>query len=48
MSFGGNPESDSLSLGEEQLRQIIDAAPSGMIMVNHSGKIVLVNSQIEQ
>ncbi len=35
-------------LGEKQLRQIFDAAPSGMIMVNHAGTIVLVNTQIEQ
>lgn len=41
-------ESAPLSLGEAQLRLVIDAAPSGMIMVNHAGQIVLVNSQIEQ
>jgi PAS domain S-box-containing protein len=33
---------------EERLRLIVEAAPSGMIMVDHSGKIVLVNSQIER
>jgi PAS domain S-box-containing protein len=38
---------EPFSLGEKQLRQIIDAAPSGMIMVNQSGQIVLVNTQIE-
>lgn len=38
---------NTISLGEEQLRQVIDAAPSGMIMVNQTGQIVLVNSQIE-
>jgi PAS domain S-box-containing protein len=33
---------------EERLRLIVEAAPSGMIMVDHDGKIVLVNSQIER
>lgn len=35
-------------LGEDQLRVIIEAVPSGMIMVDRSGKIVLVNGQIER
>lgn len=48
MSLIENMESNPLSLGEEQLRLVIDAAPSGMIMVNHAGQIVLVNTQIEQ
>ncbi len=33
---------------EERLRLIVEAAPSGMIMVDESGKIVLVNSQVER
>lgn len=33
---------------EQRLRLIIEAAPSGMIMVDHNGIIVLVNSQIEK
>lgn len=33
---------------EERLRLIIEAAPSGMIMINERGKIVLVNSQVEK
>jgi PAS domain S-box-containing protein len=33
---------------EERLRLIVEAAPSGMIMVDHDGKIALVNSQIER
>ncbi len=36
------------ALGEQRLRQIIDAAPNGMIMVNETGMIVLVNSQVER
>jgi PAS domain S-box-containing protein len=36
------------SLGEERLRLIVEAAPSGMIMVDDQGKIVLVNSQVER
>ncbi|MBA3994392.1 MAG: PAS domain-containing sensor histidine kinase [Cyanobacteria bacterium DS2.3.42] len=39
---------EPFSLGEKQLRQIFDAAPSGMIMVNQDGQIVLVNTQIEK
>src|SRR5277367_3676249 len=34
--------------GEERLRQVVEAAPSGMIMVDEQGKIVLVNSQVER
>jgi PAS domain S-box-containing protein len=48
MPDGKSTGSSTTLLGEEQLRQVIDAAPSGMIMVNHTGKIVLVNSQIEK
>jgi PAS domain S-box-containing protein len=33
---------------EERLRLVVEAAPSGMIMVDEGGKIVLVNSQIER
>lgn len=32
---------------EERLRLVVEAAPSGMIMVDDKGKIVLVNSQAE-
>lgn len=33
---------------EERIRLVVEAAPSGMIMVDHSGKIALVNSQVER
>lgn len=33
---------------EERLRLVVEAAPSGMIMVNELGKILLVNSQVER
>ncbi len=33
---------------EERLRLVVEAAPSGMIMVDESGHIVLVNSQVER
>lgn len=36
------------SLGEERLRLIVEAAPSGMIMVDELGRVVLVNSQVER
>lgn len=32
---------------EEKLRQVIEAAPNGLMMVDHSGNIVLCNAQIE-
>jgi PAS domain S-box-containing protein len=35
-------------LSEERLRLIVDAAPAGMLMVNHKGAIVFVNTQIER
>jgi PAS domain S-box-containing protein len=35
-------------VGEERLRLVVEAAPSGMIMVDDRGKIVLVNSQVEK
>lgn len=38
----------SSSLSEESLRLVIEAAPSGMIMVDEQGKIVLINSLIEE
>ena len=37
-----------VTLDEQRLRLIVDAAPTGMLMVNRNGEIVLVNSQIEQ
>lgn len=33
---------------EERFRLVVEAAPSGMIMVDKAGRIVLVNSQVEQ
>ncbi|MBX9570237.1 MAG: PAS domain S-box protein [Candidatus Obscuribacterales bacterium] len=33
---------------EENLRLVIEASPSGMIMIDREGRIVLVNSQIEK
>jgi len=36
------------NLGEVELREIIEASPSGIILVNSHGEIVLINSQIEK
>ncbi len=47
MTSTGSQDPARISLGESQLRQVIDSAPSGMIMVNNLGQIVLVNTQIE-
>lgn len=41
-------QSSATSASEERLRLVIEAAPSGMIMVNDSGQIVLVNTQVEK
>ncbi|MDQ6734723.1 MAG: PAS domain S-box protein, partial [Nitrospirota bacterium] len=32
---------------EERFRLVVESAPCGMVMVNHDGMIVLINSQIE-
>lgn len=34
--------------GEDRLRLVIEASPSGMIMVDNRGRITLVNSQVER
>jgi diguanylate cyclase (GGDEF)-like protein/PAS domain S-box-containing protein len=33
---------------EDRLRQVVEAAPNAMVMVNEQGRIVLVNSQAEE
>ncbi|MDP3856583.1 MAG: PAS domain S-box protein [Stagnimonas sp.] len=38
----------ALSQNEERFRRVVEATPSGMIMVNQQGQIVLVNSQTEK
>jgi len=48
MSEKSDKSSDQIYLGEERLRLVIEAAPSGMIMVDDGGAIVLVNSQVVQ
>src|ERR1043166_9287700 len=35
-------------LADERFRQLIEGAPNGMVMVDQSGKIALVNAQIEK
>jgi len=36
------------SLGQDAFRLVVEAAPSGMIIVDHAGTILLVNAQIER
>lgn len=38
---------ESLKRSEDILRRVIEAAPNGLIMVNHQGKIELCNAQVE-
>jgi PAS domain S-box-containing protein len=38
----------AVSRGDERFRLAVEAAPSAMVMVNHEGKIILVNSQTEK
>jgi PAS domain S-box-containing protein len=38
----------SVSLGEDELRLVLEASPSGMIISDAAGTIVLVNAEIEQ
>lgn len=39
---------DTLQRSHEQVRQTIEAAPTGMLMADSTGKIVMINSVIEQ
>ncbi len=48
MPINNDREISKLSLDEQRLRLIVDAAPNGMLMINRKGEIVLVNSQIER
>jgi len=36
------------SLGQDAFRLVVEAAPSGMLMVDHAGTILLINAQIER
>lgn len=45
---GGDENIHDNQLSEERLRLVIEASPSGMLMVDKRGSIVLVNSQVER
>ena len=40
--------SDNLSPGDERFRRLLDAAPDAMVIVDQTGRMVLVNSQAER
>src|ERR1700733_5473116 len=49
MSKENNPPGqEPNNVSENRLRLVIEASPSGMIMVDDQGKITLVNSQVEK
>ncbi|HEY9713249.1 MAG TPA: ATP-binding protein [Chroococcales cyanobacterium] len=48
MARSDGQQNSLLSLDEEQLRLVIDAAPNGLLMVDASGAIVMANTQVEK
>jgi PAS domain S-box-containing protein len=47
MLHGADFDVTARKRADEQFRRAIDAAPTGMVLLNHRGAIVLVNAQIE-
>ena len=46
--FGANVDITERKRADEQFRLAIEAAPTGMLLADHTGSIVLVNAQIEK
>jgi PAS domain S-box-containing protein len=42
------PGIDERDLAEEMFRLAVEACPSGMVMIDHEGKMVMVNTEIER
>jgi len=42
------PDSDGQGLAAEMFRLTVEACPSGLLMIDHDGRIVMVNTEIEQ
>ena len=46
-SAGRNPVQNGLQMNEGELRQLLEAIPDGLVIVNTQGKIQFVNKQVE-
>jgi PAS domain S-box-containing protein len=45
---GASCEDQSLRMGEDRYRQMVEAAPNAMVMINGAGRIAMVNAQAER
>ena len=42
------PYADEPDLAAEMFRLTVEACPSGLVMIDHDGKMVMVNTEIEE
>jgi formate hydrogenlyase transcriptional activator len=48
MGQAGSTDNESLSYGDERYRRLLEAAPDAMVVVDRSGRMILVNSLTEK